>query len=424
MSHTPLADIHEVGERLLTQWLALYRALGTHAAENDAVARLAGSLTALLREECGRGHGRVMIVADSGCVFVHGDMLRLNRQGYARARAFVEQLLAVTMNEIEVTSAVAEADVIAFTQAWRGAATRTGDPRAWPVLGLPLSMRLVPSHIAPDEAGRQHRGRILEEWTAFRSVLRNWNAEQVEGRVGPAVVARRILQRLVDHELRDPGYLLGIALHSPDGAEPAARAALLAATLGVSAGATRTTARASSMVATYLAIGMPPVSATDEMDSWNTHYGLPAAQEWILRAGIEHVRAGRGREMLLPVETLFGTFAVSIIDAMNASTPRHALASHAMHWPGANDDPAYTGLAGEIDRMLYDGLPGALGTVEGQPALRRGANDVVVRREDGSIAVVGGEAFVEVDIAGPAPCAWYGFDAWPPDDDEPTFTNA
>ena len=424
MSHTPLADIHEVGERLLTQWLALFRALGTHASDNDAVVRLAASLTALLREECGRGQGRVLIVADSGCVFVHGDMLRLNRQGYARARAFVENLVAVTMNEIEVTSAVTDADVIAFTQAWRGATTRMGDPRAWPVVGLPLSTRLVPSHIAQDEAGRQHRGRILEEWMAFRSVLRNWNAEQVEGRAGPAVVARRILQRLVDHELRDPGYLLGIALFAPDGAEPAPRAALLAATLGARAGVSRTTARASGMVATYLAIGMPPVSATDEIDSWNAHYGLPAAQEWILRAAIEHVRAGRGRDLPLPVEVLLGTCAHAIASTIAASTPRRALASYAAHWPGANDDPAYAGLGGAIDRILYEGLPGALGTVEGQTALRRGLNDVVVQRADGSIAVVAGEAFVEVDTAGPAPCAWYGFDAWPADEDEPTFTSA
>jgi hypothetical protein len=351
-------------------------------------------------------------------------MLRLNRQGYARARAFVEHLVAVSMNEIEVTGAVTEADVIAFTHAWRGAATRMGDPRAWPALGLPLTMRLVPSHIAQDEARRQHRGRILEEWTAFKSVLRNWNAEQVEGRVGPTVVARRILQRLVDHELRDPGYLLGIALYAPDAADPAARAALLAATLAARAGVNRTTARASGMVATYLEIGMPPASASEEIESWNAHYGLPAAQEWILRAAIEHVRAGRGRDLALPVEVLLGACAHAVLTAVAKSTPRRALASYAAHWPGANDDPAYAGLGGAIDRILYEGLPGALGTVDGRPALRRTAHDVVVQRADGSIAVVGGEAFVEVDTAGPAPCAWYGFDAWPPDDDEATFTNA
>jgi hypothetical protein len=74
--------------------------------------------------------------------------------------------------------------------------------------------------------------------------------------------------------------------------------------------------------------------------------------------------------------------------------------------------------------LLADGLPGAVGTVGGQPALRRAADEVVHVRSDGGIATSNAAGFVEIDTAGPAPCAWYGFDAWPPDDDEPTFTSA
>jgi hypothetical protein len=249
--------------------------------------------------------------------------------------------------------------------------------------------------------------------------------------VGPAVVARRVLQRLVDHEGRDPGYLMGIALFAPDNAEPAARSALLAATVAVRSGMGRTTARASGMAATYLAIGMPPVSAADEIDSWNAQYGLPAAQEWILRAGIDRLRGGNAQDALLPIEVLVGAFASSIIAALagarskgTSDTPRQVLAAHVTHWPGASDDPAYDGIAGALDQLLYEGLPGAIGAVDGQPALRRGAKDVVFVRPDGSIGTTSADSFAEIDTAGPAPCAWYGFDAWPPDDDEPTFTSA
>ncbi len=418
----PNVDIHLVGERILTQWLALYRALGMHAAENDAVVRLGESLAEVLQEEIVRGRGRVLIVADSGCVFVHGDMLRLNRQGYARARTFVELLVAVEMNEIEILKGATPADLVAFTSAWRGAVSRTGEVGAWPVTGLPLRMRMVPSHIARDEAGRQHRGRILEEWTAFRALLRSWNADRDEGRVGPAVVARRVLQRLVDHEGRDPGYLLGIALFGPDGGERGARAALLAATLAIHAGMNRTVARGSGMAATYLSIGAPPVPPSEELDSWNAHYGLPAAQEWILRAGVERVRDGRGRAARLPVEVLLGGFAYALTGAFGSQTPRQALADAAACWPGAPDDPAFARLFAVLEDLLADGLPGALGTANGLPALRRAANEVVIRRPDGSLACVNTDGFVELDTAGPAPQAWYGFDAWPVEDDEPTFT--
>ncbi len=415
-------DANVCGERLVNQWLALSRALGMHAEGNEAVLRIAASLVELLNQELARGEGHLVLHVDSGCVFVHGTMLRFNRQGYVRARAFIDLLVQVQMNEIEVTRAVTAEEVTAFTKAWRGAATKLGGDGEWPVTTGPVRAQMVPSHIAQDEARRQHRGRILEEWCALQYVLQRWHAAPEEGKVGPSVVARRVLQRLVDHEDREPGYLMGLALFAPDGAGLGPRSALFAATLAVRLGLGRTVARGCGLAAIYMAIGAPAATPAEELDSWNAHFGLPASHEWVLRAGVERITNAKIDGLEPPLEAMIAAFATTCVRWMKTSTPREVLATPEDCWPGSTDEPLFKAFAARIRKLLADGLPGALGTANGLPALRRAANEVVLRRPDGSLACVGTDGFVELDTAGPAPQAWYGFDAWPVEDDEPTFT--
>ena len=416
-----LKTIHEAGESLVSLWVALFRGLGMHAHDNRAVVKIAADLIERVDAEAARVRGPVILHTDGECIFLHREMVRFGVAGYVRARNLVEWLAAVQRNEVIVPAGLTPLQVTETTAAWRaaalqGAASASGDARPALPTDLPITLLMVPSHAARAEGGARHRGDALDECTALRVIVRTWNASARSGRVGAPVVSRRILQRLIDHAATDFDLLVGVALQRvPDGPDAlrdrASSAALLAAALGVVLGLRRGQARGAAMAALYLALDAPDVSFADELELWNQQFGLPAADEWLVRDGVDAWRLGVSGGTPC-VEALLGGFALGWVGA-RARLGRETSFGEALS-ELRERAPAFARVLGDTLRArIVQPWPGTLAEVDGEPAMIRARREIVVLGDTGRPFVRERAIWHSVDDSLDAPASWFGFDAWP-----------